>query len=133
MHEYELESLLRETLRQHAKAHRDRVADLEYAIIEELPGRRSISKPLLTWQWGLVVASALVLFLGGLWAGSTFRAPCADPKCSALFILERPVSVLPANSRCGSLCQCTAQTAVASGGSVSPMTSSRAGMSMVSS
>ncbi len=80
MHEQELEALLKETLTHNAKTHRDRVADLEYAIIEELSGRR----PVRGSHWGLAVAGALVLFLGGFWLGSTVGAPCTDPQVLCL-------------------------------------------------
>jgi hypothetical protein len=86
MHEQELEALLKETLTYNAKTHRDRVADLEYAIVEELPSRRPGRGSQPSWRWGLAVAGALALFLGGLWVGSTVLggAPCADPQVLCL-------------------------------------------------
>jgi hypothetical protein len=83
MHEQELETLLREALTQHAKAHVSRVADIEYEIIEELPSGRTTPR----WHWKLAGAGALALvFLGGLWMGSSFLqvAPCHDSQVLCL-------------------------------------------------
>jgi hypothetical protein len=71
MHDHELEALLKETLTQYAEAHRDRIADLEYEIIEELPE----SRPAPRWRWGLVGAGAVAVaavFALGLWVGWNF-------------------------------------------------------------
>lgn len=79
MHEHELENLLRETLTHYAAAHRDRIADLEYEIVEELPSRQSPRR----LRWGLVGLSAVAaaaVFAIGLWVGLNLSvAPCHDP------------------------------------------------------
>lgn len=79
MHDHELENLLKETLTRYADAHRDRIADLEYEIVEELPESRSAPRP----RWGLVGAGALAVaavFVLGLWVGLNLSAaPCDDP------------------------------------------------------
>jgi hypothetical protein len=84
MHDHELEALLKETLTQYAEAHRDRIADLEYEIIEELPE----SRPAPRWRWGLVGAGAVAVaavFALGLWVGWNFSgAPCHDPQVLCL-------------------------------------------------
>ncbi len=84
MHEHELENLLKETLTRYAEAHRDRVADLEYEIIEELPESRPNPRP----RWGLVTAGAVAVaavFVVGLWVGFNFLgAPCHDPNVLCL-------------------------------------------------
>ncbi len=84
MHEHELEALLKETLTQYAEAHRDRIADLEYEIIEELPE----SRPAPRWRWGLVGAGAVAVaavFMIGLWLGGNLSgAPCHDPQVLCL-------------------------------------------------
>ncbi len=79
MHEHELEALLKETLTHYAQSHRDRIADLEYEIIEELPESRVTPRP----RWGLVGLSAVAVaavFAIGLWVGLNLSvAPCHDP------------------------------------------------------
>lgn len=78
MHEHELESLLKETLTRYADAHRDRIADLEYEIVEELPESRPT---LQIRRWGLVGAVAVAaVFVIGVWVGLNLSAaPCDDP------------------------------------------------------
>jgi hypothetical protein len=84
MHEHELETLLKETLTRSVETHRDRIADLEYEIIEELPE----SRPAPRWRWGLVGAGAVAVaavFALGLWVGWNFSgAPCHDPQVLCL-------------------------------------------------
>ncbi len=79
MHDHELENLLKETLTHYVEAHRDRIADLEYKIVEELPE----SRPNLRPRWGLVGAGVLAVaavFALGLWVGlNLWAAPCDDP------------------------------------------------------
>jgi hypothetical protein len=79
MHEHELETLLKETLTRSVEAHRDRIADLEYEVVEELPSRQ----PTPRLRWGLVGAGAIAVaatFVIGLWAGLNLSAaPCHDP------------------------------------------------------
>lgn len=78
MHEHELESLLKETLNHYTEAHRNRVADLEYKIIEELPESRPGPYP----RWSLVavgVVAVAAVFVIGWWVGLDFSgAPCHD-------------------------------------------------------
>ncbi|MCS7197777.1 MAG: hypothetical protein NZ930_03740 [Candidatus Bipolaricaulota bacterium] len=79
MHDHELENLLRESLTRYAQAHRDRIADLEYEIIEELPEGRPNPRPRLGVIAAGVVAAAAV-FAVGLWIGLHLSAaPCSDP------------------------------------------------------
>jgi hypothetical protein len=84
MHEHELETLLKETLTRSVEAHRDRIADLEYEVVEELPE----SRPAPRWRWGLVGAGAVAVaavFALGLWVGWNFSgAPCHDPQVLCL-------------------------------------------------
>lgn len=71
MHEHELESLLKEALTHYVEAHRDRVADLEYEVMEELPTSRPNPHP----RWGVVLAGAVAaaaVFMIGLWIGLNF-------------------------------------------------------------
>lgn len=77
MHEHELEGLLKETLTRYADAHRDRIADLEYEIVEELPD----SRPHPRWSFALAgVVAVAAVFVIGLWVGLNLSAaPCSDP------------------------------------------------------
>lgn len=79
MHEHELENLLKETLTHYATAHRDRIADLEYEVVEELPSRQ----PTPRVRWGFVGLSAVAVaavFVIGLWVGLNLSAaPCSEP------------------------------------------------------
>lgn len=79
MHEHELERLLKETLTRYAETHRDRIADLEYKIVEGLPDRQ----PTPRVRWGFVGLSAVAVaavFVIGLWVGLNLSAaPCSDP------------------------------------------------------
>lgn len=79
MHEHELESLLKETLTRYTDAHRDRIADLEYEIVEELPESRPNPRP--RWSFALAGAAAVAaVFVIGLWVGLNLSAaPCSDP------------------------------------------------------
>lgn len=79
MHEHELESLLKETLTGYAQAHRDRIADLEYEIVEELPEGRPNPRPPRSLVFAGTIA-AVAVFVIGLWVGLNLsRAPCHDP------------------------------------------------------
>ena len=79
MHDHDLENLLKEALTEYARAHRDRIADLEYEIVENLPESRLTSRP----RWGLIGMGAVAVaavFVIGLWTGLNLSgAPCYDP------------------------------------------------------
>ena len=84
MHEQDLENLLKEALTEYARVHRDRIADLEYEIVEDLPESRLNPQP----RWGLVGIGAVAVaavFVIGLWTGLNFSgAPCHDPSVLCL-------------------------------------------------
>ncbi|MCI2429520.1 hypothetical protein LM602_03955 [Candidatus Acetothermia bacterium] len=82
MHEHELEQLIKETIVQRAQAHQDRIADLEYRVVDALPDRPAALELRPTWPMRLALATAaILLFLGGFWLGGTLSdgPPCADP------------------------------------------------------
>lgn len=82
MHEHALEQWIKDSLQQSAQAHQDRIAELEYSVMEQL-SERPVSAAPQTWRWRLALAAtaALLIFAGGLWTGSFFYngARCADP------------------------------------------------------
>lgn len=85
MHEHELEQLIKETVAQNAQAHQERIADLEYRVIEALPDRPVAAIAPRPWGMRLALATAAVLlFLGGFWLGGAFGTPCADPQVLCL-------------------------------------------------
>jgi hypothetical protein len=85
VHEHELEQLIKKTVAQNAQAHQERIADLEYRVIEALPERPVAAIAPQPWGMRLALATAAVLlFLGGFWLGGTFGAPCADPQVLCL-------------------------------------------------
>lgn len=79
MPEHELESLVKEALVHYAEAHRDRIADLEYEVIAELPESRPTPRP--RWSFALAGAAAVAaVFVIGVWVGLNLSAaPCSDP------------------------------------------------------